>query len=485
MTRLVKIELKKLFAKKMIYIYLVVVSCLALSVAILQKYASKIADIMDGNYENINILKGQLDAYDLSDPSQLEDYVEDKSYYEARLLAKEYDKESPEAGFINREIYDTLSCMNYNEFITKNNTAYEECKKQYDEQVAMLDHFDWKAYLKHEKEELDDEIRQMEFAINASVVDEEEVKLELENLKLERKVMEYRIEKGIPIQLTPSSTALDTYLLFRTSYNPNEKINEKDYTARFKKERAKAEAAILDFKFEHDYFLEDDERIIDDLGTSQSVRSIFGNNFLTLLFLILVGGGIIAEEFNKGTIKQLLLKPYSRFKIFTSKVLACLIVFFFFLVTYSVITAVLESLVFMEVRSLITPIPIYNYATSTVVEQSLLLNCFESLIAVLPMYLIILGTSLLIGIVTTNTSTAIIVPIVLSVAADIINAIATGKIFAFFPTMCWDLTEMLHGGMASYQGITLASALVVDVITIAALFTASYLVFKKKDIKNQ
>ena len=446
MTRLVKIELKKLFAKKMIYIYLTVVACLALGVAVLQKYASRIAEIMDGTNNNINILKGQVDSYDLSDPSQLEDYAEDKSYYETRLLAKEYDEKSPEAGYINKKVFDSISCMNYNEFVTKNNIAYEECKKQYDEELAFLEHFDWKEYLKQEKEDLDAQIRQLEFAMNASAVDEEETNLYW------RKLDYYR---------------------------------GKDYTARYKKERAKAEIAILDYKFEHDYFLEEDERIVEDLGTSQSVRSIFGNNFLTMLFLILVGGGIIAEEFNKGTIKQLLLKPYSRFKIFASKVLACLIVFFLFLVAYSVITAVLESLVFMEVRSLFAPIPIYNYATSKVVEQSLLVNCFESLIAVLPMYLIILGTSLLVGVVTTNTSTAIIVPIVLSVASDIINAIATGKIFAFFPTMCWNLTEMLHGGMASYPGITLASALVVDVITIVALFTASYLVFKKKDIKNQ
>ncbi len=41
--------------------------------------------------------------------------------------------------------------------------------------------------------------------------------------------------------------------------------------------------------------------------------------FFVILFTILIAAGIVAEEFTKGTIKLLLIRPVSRFKILLSK----------------------------------------------------------------------------------------------------------------------------------------------------------------------
>ena len=103
----------------------------------------------------------------------------------------------------------------------------------------------------------------------------------------------------------------------------------------------------------------------------------------------------------------------------------------------------------------------------------------------MPMYLILLGISILVGVITTNTAVSIIVPIVFNTAAGIINMLAQGKIFAYFPTMCWNLSEYLHGGIPEFKYSTLSTSIIVDIVTIVLLYGACILIFKKKDIKNQ
>ena len=67
----------------------------------------------------------------------------------------------------------------------------------------------------------------------------------------------------------------------------------------------------------------DDEVIIDEtplvvsekysdeelISAASVINDVFLGGMFTILFLVLVGGSIVAEEFNKGTIKQLLVRP--------------------------------------------------------------------------------------------------------------------------------------------------------------------------------
>ncbi|WP_243281348.1 ABC transporter permease subunit [Clostridium sp. D53t1_180928_C8] len=75
------------------------------------------------------------------------------------------------------------------------------------------------------------------------------------------------------------------------------------------------------------------ENNIPDLNDIRDARSVLDSTYeiyiiLAVIMVIIIGGGIVATEFSKGTIRLLLIRPVSRWKILLSKLLAVLIVGF-------------------------------------------------------------------------------------------------------------------------------------------------------------
>ena len=220
-------------------------------------------------------------------------------------------------------------------------------------------------------------------------------------------------------------------------------------------------------------------------NVAESILGVFKGGTMTILFLLLIAGGIVAEEYNKGTIKQLLLKPYTRTKILTSKILAVLVTFTLFMFVYALMTGLINGIIFGEFKSIFEPVLVYDFNKEAVVEINLFIRCCQLFLAVLPMFLILLGVSIMVSVITTNTSVALIVPLIITIISPIISAFAKGKIFAFIPTMCWNLMDFLDGGLPLFEHSKLPISLAVDGITIFILFAIAYAVFKRKDIKNQ
>lgn len=78
------------------------------------------------------------------------------------------------------------------------------------------------------------------------------------------------------------------------------------------------------------YGLENNIPALDDI---RDARSVLDNTYeiyiiLAIIMVIVIGGGIVATEFSKGTIRLLLIRPVARWKILLSKLLAILLVGF-------------------------------------------------------------------------------------------------------------------------------------------------------------
>ena len=75
------------------------------------------------------------------------------------------------------------------------------------------------------------------------------------------------------------------------------------------------------------YRIENEKPDLKEDSVSGSLENLFAQ--LGLLFIIIISimitGTIISEEFNKGTIKLLLVRPYTRRKIMLSKIIAAII----------------------------------------------------------------------------------------------------------------------------------------------------------------
>ena len=61
---------------------------------------------------------------------------------------------------------------------------------------------------------------------------------------------------------------------------------------------------------------------------------------ISLLVAVLIASGIISDELDKGTIKQLLVKPFTRNKIFMSKLIASMIIVLFFMVYITLLNVI-------------------------------------------------------------------------------------------------------------------------------------------------
>ena len=230
MIRLVKIELKKLFAKKMIYIFLAILVALNLLIVIIDKNAAKVYDAIEYDM-NEKLYKESMDSYDLKDPEQLQYYVEDKDYYDMIILTKGYKTYSAEQYYIRTEMSSTMQCMNHNEFISKDKDAYNECKKTYDEQLEFLKHYNWKEYVNQKLDEVNDEISSIEFGKNSGALSGEEIEKELSVLKLTKEVLEYRLDNNVPIDGSYLSGALEQYVSSYSDYM--EYDNDKNLVSRF------------------------------------------------------------------------------------------------------------------------------------------------------------------------------------------------------------------------------------------------------------
>ena len=351
--------------------------------------------------------------------------------------------------------------------------------------IAFLKNYDWKQYVNQKLSEVNEEISSIEFGKNAGALSGKEVENQLSIAKLSKEILEYRLENEVPIDGSTLSRTLDAYIMSYQeylSYAPDNKLSRSEL---LNKKRAEEEYYLNKYRFEKGFY-KDKKSFEASTEKAVSLNDIFTEDTFALFFLILVGGTIIAEEFNKGTIKQLLLKPYSRTKIFTSKVIACLLSFVVFMFIYSLAVVIINAIVYGDIKTLFEPMIFYDFAKGKVIEHSVLFACLESLVCVLPMYLIMLGASLLLGVLTTNTAVSIMVPVMFHAFYQLIHFLARGaKWLAYLPTMCWNLTEYLHGGIPEYQYSKFSISIIVDVITLVLIYGLAYFIFKKKDIKNQ
>lgn len=483
MIRLVKNELIKIFHKKGLYILGIVIILIAILGVFVSLYLNdELLSEFDSSY--YDYLKENIDSYDLNDVEQLKSFVEDSIELDTYNLLSKYDSQSPEYYYIDVEGRNIISNYYNVRYIDKDQDEIDNAKKMYDDFVNSLKDYDWRNDV---EEKLDVEIA------NKNKI-EEELKNEKDdniilNLKNELKISEiqiegyeYRLDNNIPLDYSNRSNLVDDYVNSAIEYM-NFDSDEDSYKTR---DELQFKRDLEEKLYVSKYKL--DNKIFDSMNnnTQSNIVSMFSNyDIFILIAIILVVGGIVSEEFNKGTIKQLLVRPHSRIKILTSKLVAGLIAVFIFAIFYYIINFLQSWIVYGEVSSLLNPVVVYDFGKSTVIEISTFYYCFLNIISLLPMYLIIFMVVIFMGIVTLNTASAIITGFGLYVGGDLINMLLPEKIVAYLPTSCWNFKPYLFGGIANNQYSSFSLSLIVCFITLVFLMFFSFYIFDKRDIKNQ
>lgn len=490
MTNLIKNELYKVFKRKSIYILLAIMLCIiTLNTFLTKKYSIEdpVSTSAEEKYE-LQELKRTIDSYDKNNPGEKEEYYNALSNIELYELTDKY-KEPWKKILIRENLRDIIHSMNNAKYIEKDIEAYNEYKKEYDKFLKELDSNSWKYFVNKEIKITTDEIasleKEREKAKNKELYNSriKEEKNKLEKLKL-------RLEKDIPYDNNYLNTALEDYKQVPQTYKEFKESIIKNTSEFNIKEEYQIKRQYIEYMKNN----ANNKYIIDnkvDINSPKTTRNLLINtlsdNFLFIMIIVAAGAGsIVSTEFDKGTIKLLLIRPYSRNKILLSKYIVSM-----FMIIFAILSAFIMQLIvggiFFGFSSLNIPVIIYNFVQNKVTHINLFKYIFDNVLAVLPEFILLATLAFAISTITNVSTLGVALPIVGVGAADIINLIAINRNIIplkYFVTLNWNFTNYLYGGVNSFPTLSIPFSILICAIYFLIMIITAFIIFNKRNIKN-
>lgn len=490
MINLIKNELYKVFKRKSIYILLAIMLCIiTLNTFLTKKYSIEdpVSTSAEEKYE-LQELKRTIDSYDKNSPGEKEEYYNTLSNIELYELTDKY-KEPWKKILIRENLRNIIHSMNNAKYIEKDIEAYNEYKKEYDKFLKELDSNSWKYFVNKEIKTTTDEIASLEKEREKSKNKElynsriKEEKNKLEKLKL-------RLEKDIPYDNNYLNTALEDYKQAPQTYKEFKESIIKNTSEFNIKEEYQIKRQYIEYMKNN----ANNKYIIDnkvDINSPKTTRNLLINtlsdNFLFIMIIVAaVAGSIVSTEFDKGTIKLLLIRPYSRNKILLSKYIVSM-----FMIIFAILSAFIMQLIiggiFFGFSSLNIPVIIYNFVQNKVMHINLFKYIFDNVLAVLPEFILLATLAFAISTITNVSTLGVALPIVGVGAADIINLIAINRNIIplkYFVTLNWNFTNYLYGGVNSFPTLSIPFSILICTIYFLIMIITAFIVFNKRNIKN-
>ena len=203
-----------------------------------------------------------------------------------------------------------------------------------------------------------------------------------------------------------------------------------------------------------------------------------------LIFSVIVAGTIVSNEFQKGTIKLLLTRPYSRNKILLSKYIVSIISILIFIILFALLQYFVGGMV-SGFNVFNIPVVEYDLGTNTIVIMSVFKYLVISILSRLPIYILTTTLAFALSTITMNSAVSIAIPILGNMVSEVINLfIEKVKILKYFVTANWDLSVYLFGGQGLAEGLNFWLSLAICIIYLVIMITTTFIVFNKRDIKN-
>ena len=235
------------------------------------------------------------------------------------------------------------------------------------------------------------------------------------------------------------------------------------------------------------YAIKNDKDILNNSNLRGTLLDMFSSYELFIIItVVLIAGAIVSEEFNKGTIKLLLVRPYRRTKILFAKFIVVMLTIIFIMLAVGIMQFIVGG-IFFGFDSLSIPAIEYNHNTGSIVEMNLLQGILLNALGRLPIYILIGTLAFAISSIFTNTAVAITISILGYMAAQIINQLAFSFNIAwlkYFITPNWELSQFFYGRLPNMQGTSLLFAITLCIGYFSIMIIPAFMTFKKKNIKN-
>ena len=468
MGNLIKNEIIKVLKKKSFYVMLIIILGFIIFTNALYKYVYSNNKPYD-NSQYISRLEEINKTLDLSNEDEAYEFIENKTEIEIYELTKDLDGDSWQYEIINDKARTLIYNINYYTYIEKDTYQEETAKTEYNEFLKLMKLDDWKAFANKELKELEETKNQGQFT-------DEHLEQEIEKINMRLK---YNIEYGYNYK----NSALDRYFEAKRIIKTLEKKEEKTYEQEQEYQNAKADFA------KSKYVIENDKNIFDENNARGMLLTVFlesGYGLFIILTVVLISGAIVSEEFNKGTIKLLLVRPYSRIKILMAKFVVVLLTIIITMLIIAILQLIIGG-IFFGFSSLKIPVVEYNYKTETLIEINIFKKVAMTAVEILPEYILLGTLAFSLSTIFTNSALAIIVSMVGYLVSNTINSLAiyyNVKWLKYFVTLNWDFTQFEYGKLAKMEGITSTFSTAICIVYFAIMLITAITVFKKKNIKT-
>ena len=472
--KLVKNELYKILHKRSTKIFLVIAIMFVILINVIYRYSDDLLIFSTTYYEDYNMALNYVSDYENNSIGDKELYNYYKSFIDTYDLANNFDSNSWQ---YQKYMEDYWSLLQDYYRVQDEGLDTTNLFNELEELKTNIENDNWEYFVQKDINNINENIEYIKNTLNdPSLNNNEKLNYEKELFVLEEQVKlnEYRLEKGIEYGNDYLNNAIDA-------------INSSLYgMAEYKYSNDTDSTETVKSYYENWYIL--DEEV--DTNNGQTLRSVFINffneySFLILIFSIMIAGGIVSDEFNKGTIKSLLIVPHKRSKILLAKYIS-IIIMILLIIGVLIVSELLIGGILMGFSSLSIPVVVYNITDSALEIINIFGYLGLQILANLPQIILLATLAFACSVIVNSTAFSIVIPFCGIIASELINAFAYAydiKILNYFVTTNWDFTVYLFGGTSIY-GNSLLHAIIVCLVYLLIMLVVTFIVFKRKDIKN-
>lgn len=459
MINLIKNEIYKILHKRGTFIVLIITALFITLVSYLVGH-EKVYNVSTEMYYN-------------SDTGSI---AENKTNQEMNGLSKKYNDKTWQYYVLN-DVYAVVGNYNY---ALEGNYLDENIENEYNAIKKALNSDDWKYFVNVKTDSLKEELKNYEESLKNATSDKakKDIETQIYGINVAIEMNEYRLKENVKYGNDYINNAIDDVVSLASQVKTYE-------TTTNKQTKAELENTVKNY-YKSRYILENKE----DINNEQDLRFIMTNfygeyMFLILVFGVMIAGAIVSEEYNKGTIKSLLITPYKRGTILLSKFITVIVLTILFIIISYLMQIIIGGL-FLGFGSLSNHVVEYNLATKSLETMSLSKYMLIYTIANLPQILLLVTLAFAVSTIIGNTAFAIVITFAGVIGSSIINMFASAykiKILNYFVTTNWDFNYYLFGGTSPY-GTSLVHAIITCIIYFLIMVITSFIVFNKKNIKN-
>ena len=478
-------ELIKIFKKKSIYITLLVILAFVILTNCIYKFF-----YYTGNYEEysdtyIQYNKEEIAKLDPNKPSDTKMYIDLKTTLDIYDMKQKYEANSWQRSVLSEQVGSQISERNtylYGE--NKDSQKVAKIEEEINQTLTKLDQGDWRYFAKNDLEEAKTKLKNLEEQ-KAKTEDKQELQsleIGIQNAKVDEEVAQIRMDKDISYGNDFRNKALNTYQSeAKNVINRESNTQELDYAGKQDKNESIEKREISRYIIENNV----------DINKSNDVRGILKNLFneyglFIIVMIVMIAGTIVSEEFNKGTIKLLLVKPYDRRKILLAKFITVLIMILFSIAVVVIMELIVGGIIFGW-NSLSVPILQYNFDTQSLENIPIFTYLGIEILTQLPKLILLATLAFSCSTLFTNSAVAIAIPLLGYMSADMINMLVIQykvEFMKFFVSLNWDFKEYLFGKLPTMEGLTLGFSIIICSLYFVAMLIPTFIAFKKKNIKN-